>query len=85
MAQELLLQDLLDGCVFRADRFRFFAVFNSAIGIIYHSVWNGTIGVYYLLLFIIRFVVVSAEWKIRNKELAEARKMVKSYSASRIC
>lgn len=36
----------------------FFTVYNGILGIIYHSIWNGSICIYYCLLTSIRFVIV---------------------------
>lgn len=40
-----------------------FTIFNAALGIIYKSVWNGTICVYYVLLAIVRGTIVNAHKK----------------------
>lgn len=40
-----------------------FTLFNGVLGIVYHSLWNGTICVYYLLLAIVRTTIVAAQRK----------------------
>ena len=38
-----------------------FTLFNGALGIVYSSVWNGSICVYYILLAIIRGIIVNSK------------------------
>lgn len=38
-----------------------FTLFNAALGILYNSVWNGTICVYYALLAIVRSIIVYSQ------------------------
>jgi len=38
----------------------FFTIFNGALGIVYRSVWNGSICVYYVALAVVRGIVVGA-------------------------
>lgn len=43
-----------------------FVGYNAFAGIYYHSVWNGSISVYYALLVIIKIVFLYGEYKITN-------------------
>ena len=45
-----------------------FALYNGVIGIVYRSLWNGAICVYYFLLAVIRATIVS----LHRKEAAES-------------
>ncbi len=38
-----------------------FALFNAVLGVFYHSVWNGSISVYYMLLTIVRGIIVLSQ------------------------
>ncbi len=50
-----------------------FAVYNAYLGIHLHSVWNGSISVYYILLTVIRGAVIHAEDRIYRKMQAEEK------------
>lgn len=50
-----------------------FAAYNGFLGIYYASLWNGTIGLYYILLAIIRFTVVISQRK-SEKMQSDTRK-----------
>lgn len=45
-----------------------FTLFNAALGIIYKSVWNGTISVYYVLLTIVRGIVVYSQGRSKTTD-----------------
>lgn len=65
---------LLDDAAFRAEMSiypslginLFYAAFKLTTGILYSSVWLITLAVYYILLAVMRFLVLTAAWK-RNK------------------
>lgn len=40
-----------------------FTIFNGILGIVYHSLWNGSICVYYFLLAVIRTIIVNEQRK----------------------
>lgn len=44
----------------------FFAVFNLMMGIVYDSLWYITVGLYYLMVFIIRFQLIKKEMRAAN-------------------
>lgn len=41
----------------------FYAIFNLILGIVYDSLWYITVGIYYLMIFIIRFQLIKKELK----------------------
>ncbi len=46
-----------------------FTIFNGILGIVYHSLWHGSICIYYLLLTVIRAIIISAQKKeMRNQQ-----------------
>lgn len=45
-----------------------FALYNGFLGIYNHSIWNGSICVYYLLLLFIKALILIDEKKIKNKD-----------------
>lgn len=53
-----------------------FTIFNGVLGIVYHSLWNGTICVYYLLLAIVRTIIIMAQRKesVRQSETDTQRR-----------
>lgn len=56
-----------------------FMIYNGILGIVYHSLWNGTICVYYLLLFVVRTILVTTQRKeaVRPAEAnAKHRRMI---------
>lgn len=48
-----------------------FVTYNAIAGLIYHSVWNGSISVYYGFLVSIRVVFILSEYIFHRKEMAE--------------
>lgn len=50
-----------------------FAIYNGVLGIIKSSVWNGSICIYYLLLFTIRGIIIL--YKAKNKHHNNEKKM----------
>jgi len=51
----------------------FFALFSAAIGVIYQSVWNRSISVYYMLLTIVRGILVFSQRNGRESDLNKRR------------
>lgn len=51
-----------------------FAVFNGGLGILYASVWHGSICAYYLLLSLIRGIILAAERRAGREEPGEAER-----------
>lgn len=45
-----------------------FTLFNAALGILYNSVWNGTICVYYVLLAIVRGIIVYSQRRSKTAD-----------------
>lgn len=55
-----------------------FVAYNAFAGLYYHSIWNGSISVYYALLVIIRIAFLLCENKIlRNKNISEEEREFK--------
>jgi len=52
-----------------------FTVFNAVLGIVYKSVWNGTISVYYVLLAVVRGIIVLTERKFDNDDYNGKRRV----------
>lgn len=52
-----------------------FTIFNAALGIIYKSVWNGTISVYYVLLAVVRGIIVFSQRKYDEEDISNKRKI----------
>lgn len=48
-----------------------FVGYNAFAGIYYHSIWNGSISVYYIFLVIIRIILLINEYKIHKSTLDE--------------
>lgn len=51
----------------------FFIIFNGALGIIYESLWHGTICVYYILLTLIRGIIVFYQRKKNYRDIVNGR------------
>lgn len=45
-----------------------FVAYNAVVGLVYHSIWNGSISVYYMLLVGIRVLYLVGEYKLSKKE-----------------
>lgn len=55
-----------------------FVIYNALVGLIYHSVWNGSIAIYYLLLVGVRLLILVSEYKLaNNKDKIEDEKQLK--------
>ena len=48
-----------------------FVVYNAVVGLMYSSIWNGSISVYYLLLLFIKAMVGATELRIIKKKVQE--------------
>lgn len=51
-----------------------FVAYNAVAGLIYHSVWNGSISVYYGFLIVIRVVILISELYLHKKDLSDTEK-----------
>ncbi len=51
----------------------FFIIFNGALGIIYESLWHGTICIYYILLTLIRGIIVFYQRKKNYRDIVNGR------------
>lgn len=62
-----------------------FAIYNGFLGIFKHSIWNGSICVYYMLLLSIKALILINENKIKNKdEIDKKIKRKKTFYTSSI-
>lgn len=61
-----------------------YAFLNGFYGVRFHSVWFGSLSVYYMVLGIMRFLIINYERMIRNENCSE-RKRQKENSVYRIC
>jgi len=52
-----------------------FTIFNAVLGIVYKSVWNGTISVYYVFLAIVRGIIVLSQRKYDEDDYGSKRKV----------
>lgn len=52
-----------------------FALFNGILGLFKYSIWNGSICVYYILLFSIKAIIIIGEQKIKEKEESQKVKI----------
>lgn len=51
-----------------------FVTYNAVAGLIYHSVWNGSISVYYGFLIVIRVVILASELYLHKNDLSDTEK-----------
>ncbi len=52
-----------------------FVIFHMALGALQHSVWNGTIGVYYFFLFMVKALLVLSKRRIQKEEEAKKKRI----------
>ena len=60
-----------------------YGVFKLMIGIVYHSVWFGSVAVYYMVLSLLRFLLITANR--RTEQLEPAEKNLRQWKSYRIC
>lgn len=56
-----------------------FTIFNAVLGIVYNSVWNGTISVYYVLLAVVRGIIVIAQKKYKDDNRRKRRVYIRTH------
>ena len=61
-----------------------YGIFKLTIGIVYHSVWFGSVAVYYMVLAVLRFLLISAHRRSDRLE-AEQEKLLHQWKSYRIC
>lgn len=61
-----------------------YGVFKLVIGIVYHSEWFGSVAVYYMVLAVLRFLLISAHRRSDRLE-AEQEKLLHQWKSYRIC
>lgn len=54
-----------------------FAIYNAYLGLYLHSVWNGSISIYYILLSIIRGMIIYTADRVHKKNPAEEKRIVR--------
>ena len=61
-----------------------FTIFNVVLGIVYRSVWNISISVYYVLLAIVRGIVVHSQRKVSAADNQKTKNNTKGFISKHI-
>lgn len=60
-----------------------YGIFKLSIGIVYHSAWFGSVAIYYMVLSVLRYLLVSAHR--RTDKLEEEQKLFRQWKSYRLC